>query len=160
MKKITIGLMLLFAIGTAVKAQDYKKVREALTLAQVPGTAGQAKLEDAKAQLDKVLADPKADGKAETYLLKTEVYGTIAGNEALKAKYPNADAEAFQALKKYLELEPGEEKIKEDKYAGVNSAYSSLFICFSIYLIIIHCLPKYHLIFHFQKNFLHYQRGY
>lgn len=99
MKKITIGLMLLFAIGTAVKAQDYKKVREALTLAQVPGTAGQAKLEDAKAQLDKVLADPKADGKAETYLLKTEVYGTIAGNEALKAKYPNADAEAFQALK-------------------------------------------------------------
>lgn len=127
MKKITIGLMLLFAIGTAVKAQDYKKVREALTLAQVPGTAGQAKLEDAKAQLDKVLADPKADGKAETYLLKTEVYGTIAGNEALKAKYPNADAEAFQALKKYLELEPGEEKIKEDKYAGVNSAYSSLF---------------------------------
>src|SRR5215212_9182598 len=97
MKKITIGVMLLVAIGTALKAQDYKKVREAL---------GQSKLEDAKAQLDKVLADPKAEGKAETYLLKTEVLGSIAANEALKAKYPTADAEALTALKKYLELEP------------------------------------------------------
>ncbi len=127
MKKITIGFVLLIAISSGVKAQDYKKVRDALVLAQVPGNAGQGKLEEAKAQLDKVLADPKADGKAETYLLKTEVLGTIAGNEALKAKYPNADVEAFQALKKYLELEPNEAKIKEDKYAGVNSAYSSLF---------------------------------
>lgn len=118
MKKVTIGLMLLFAIGTTVKAQDYKKVRDALVLAQVPGTAGQAKLEDAKAQLDKVLADPKADGKAETYLLKTEVLGTIAGNDALKAKYPNADAEAFQALKKYFEIEPGGEKIKAEPVAA------------------------------------------
>jgi len=127
MKKITIGFVLLFAIGGAVKAQDYKKVRDALVLAQVPGNAGQTKLEEAKAQLDKVVADPKAQGKAETYLLQTEVLGTIAGNEGLKAKYPNADVEALQALKKYLELEPNEAKIKEDRYAGVNSAYGSLF---------------------------------
>jgi hypothetical protein len=127
MKRITIGFLLLTIIGSGVKGQDYKKVRESLALAQVPGNAGQSKLEDAKAQLDKVAADPKADGNAETYLLKTEVYGTIAGNEALKAKYPNADVEALQALKKYLELEPNEAKLKEDRYAGVNQAYSSLF---------------------------------
>lgn len=127
MKKITIGLMILLAIGLEVKAQDYKKVRAALMLAQVPGNAGQTKLEEAKAELDKVLADPKAAGNAETYLLKTEIYGTIAANEALKAKYPSADAEALQALKKYLELEPNEAKIKEDRYMGVNSAYGSLF---------------------------------
>lgn len=127
MKKITISFFILIAIGAGVKAQDYKKVRDALVLAQVPGSAGQSKLEDAKAQLDKVLADPKANGKAETYLLQTEVLGTIAGNDALKAKYPTADAEALQALKKYLQLEPNEAKIKEDRYAGVNSAYSSLF---------------------------------
>ena len=127
MKKITIGFMLLFALFTAVKAQDYKKVREAFALAQLPGAAGQAKLEDAKAQLDKVLADPKLEGKAETYALKTEILGTIAGNQTLKAKYPTADVDALAALKKYLELEPTEVKIKEDHYAGVNSAYSSLF---------------------------------
>lgn len=127
MKKITIGLLLLFAAGTGVKAQDYKKVRNALALAQVPGNAGQTKLEEAKAELDKVLADPKAAGNAETHLLKTEIYGTIAANDALKAKYPGADVEALQSLKKYLELEPSEAKIKEDKYVGVNSAYSALF---------------------------------
>lgn len=127
MKKITIGFMFLIASGTAVKAQDYKKLRETFLLAQVAGNAGASKLEDAKAQLDKVLADPKAQGKAETYLLQTEVLGTIAGNESLKAKYPNADIEALQSLKKYLELEPTEAKIKEDRYAGVNSAYGSLF---------------------------------
>lgn len=128
MKKITIGVMFLFAIGSAAKAQDYKKVREALVLAQVPGAAGpagQSKLEDAKAQLDKVLADPKADGKAETYLLKAEVLGSVAGNEGLKAKYPAADAEALQALKKYLELEPTGEKIKADNYIGLNSMSNS-----------------------------------
>ena len=119
--------MLLLTIATITKAQDYKKVREAFVMAQIPGTAGQAKLEEAKTQLDKVLADPKAEGKAETYALKAEILGTIAGNEALKAKYPTADMDAIIALKKYLELEPNEAKIKEDHYAGVNSAYSSLF---------------------------------
>jgi len=127
MKKIAIGFLLFTAVGTGVKAQDYKKVREALALAQIPGNAGQGKLEEAKAQLDKVLADPKANGKAETFLLKTEVLGTIAGNDALKAKYPTAGADALIALKQYLQLEPDEAKLKEDRYAGVNSAYSSLF---------------------------------
>lgn len=127
MKKITIGVMLFVASSIIAEAQDYKKVREAFTLAQAPGNAGQSKLEDAKAQLDKVLADPKAAGKAETYLLQAEILGTIAGNEALKTKYPGADMEAFQSLKKYLELEPTEAKIKEDRYAGVNQAYGSLF---------------------------------
>jgi len=127
MKKITVSFLLLAAIGSGVKAQDYKKVRDALTLAQVPGNAGQGKLEEAKAELDKIAADPKAQGNAETYLLKTEVLGSIAGNEALKAKYPTADVEAFQALKKYLELEPTEAKLKEDRYVGVNSTYGSLF---------------------------------
>jgi len=127
MKKITVSFLLLAAITSGVKAQDYKKVREALTLAQVPGNAGQGKLEEAKAQLDKVIADPKAQGNAETYLLKAEVLGSIAGNEALKAKYPTADVEAFQALKKYLELEPTEAKLKEDRYVGVNSIYGSMF---------------------------------
>ncbi len=127
MKKITIGVMLLFALSTTVKAQDYKKVREALVLAQVPGTAGSAKLEEAKAQLDKVLADPKAEGKAETYLLKAEVLGSIAGNDALKAKYPGADAEGLQSLKKYYELEPSGEKIKAEPSAAnaINSLSNS-----------------------------------
>jgi hypothetical protein len=126
MKRITIGALLLIFIGTAAKAQDFKKVRNAMILAQV-GTGGDQKLEEAKTELDKALADPKAQNNPEAYLLKTEVYGTIAGNNNLKAKYPAADVEGYQALKKYLELEPAETKLKEDKYVGVNTIYSSLF---------------------------------
>lgn len=126
MKRITIGVLLLIFIGSALQAQDFKKVRNAMILAQMGG-AGDQKLEEAKTELDKLLADPKAQNNPEAYLLKTEVYGSISGNTALKEKYPNADVEAYDALKKYLQLEPAETKLKEDKYAGVNSIYSSLF---------------------------------
>lgn len=118
MKKATIGLFLLFAVNAGAIAQDYKKVRTNLIL---------RKYEDAKAELEKVSADPKAANNAETYLLKAEIYGTIAGDETLSAKYPGADREAFTALKKYLEMEPSEEKLKADNYMGVNPIYSSLF---------------------------------
>jgi len=125
MKKISIGCLLLFALSVNVKAQDYKKVRQAILISQVPG--GEAKLEEAKTELDKVAADPKAAENAETHLLRAEINGMIVGNETLRAKYPNADVEGLQALKKYLQLQPGEEKLKEDKYAGINQIYSAMF---------------------------------
>lgn len=126
MKKITIGFLLLFALCTVTKAQDAKKVRTFFTLAQLPGAAPQ-KLDDAKTELDKLLADPKAGGTAEAQALKVEIYGSIAGNETLKAKYPNADAEALAALKRYLELDPTEKILKDDRYTGINPIYASLF---------------------------------
>lgn len=125
MKKITIGFLLLI-MGGAAKAQDFKKVRSALVLAQI-GTGADQKLVDAKTELDKVLADPKAQNNPEAYVLKAEIYGAIAGNNNLKSKFPNADIEGYQALKKYLEMEPAETKLKEDRYYGVNGIYSSLF---------------------------------
>jgi len=127
MKRITIGFLLLICIGTTAKAQDFKKVRSALLLSQVGGATGAPKLEEAKTELDKALADPKSQNNAEAYLLKAEVLGSIAANPDLKAKYPNADLEGLEALKKYLELEPAETKLKEDKYVGVNGIYGSLF---------------------------------
>lgn len=126
MKKITIGFLLLFALSTGVNAQDVKKVRTALTLAQLPGT-GADKLETTKAEIDKLIADTKGANSPEAWALKTEVYGLITANETLKTKYPNADIEAMQALKKYLELEPTEKILKEDRYQGVNQIYASLF---------------------------------
>jgi hypothetical protein len=126
MKKITTCLSLLFVVATGVKAQDFKKVRAAFVVAQVAkNDAG--KLEAAKAELEKVLADPKAESSAEAHLLKAEIYGTIAADATLKGKYPGSDVQAFQSLKKYLELEPTEVKLKEDRYVGINSIYSSLF---------------------------------
>ena len=125
MKKITIGLMLLVAGNNAVFSQDFKKVKNPLTIFLTLG--GDAKLEEAKTEVDKLMADPKAQGKAEAYLLKTEVYGSIASGDALKTKYPLAGQEALPSLKKYLELEPDFAKYKEDNYAGVNGIYTSFY---------------------------------
>lgn len=125
MKKITIGLLLLMVSNVTVFAQDLKKVRNALTLSFIAG--GDAKLEEAKAEIDKAQADPKATAKVDYYLLRAEIYGLIAGNEALKAKYPDAAKQGLPALKKYLEMEPSFEKFKEDNYAGINGIYSAFF---------------------------------
>ena len=72
MKKITIGLLLLMLTNVTVFAQDLKKVRTVLTLSFISG--GDAKLEEAKVEIDKAQADPKSLGKVEYYLLKTEIW--------------------------------------------------------------------------------------
>jgi hypothetical protein len=126
MKKITISLLLVFGFALAINAQDVKKLRAALTLAQLP-TAKPEQLESAKTEVDKLTADAKGQNSAEAWALKTQIYGLIAANENLKAKYPNADVEGLAALKKYLELEPSEKILKEDRYQGVNQIYASLF---------------------------------
>jgi len=126
MKKITIGFLLFSALSASTYAQDVKKVRTALTIAQLPG-AGAQKLEPVKADIDKLAADPKTSANAEVLAMKTEIYGLIAADSLLKTKYPKADIEGFETLKKYLEVEPTEKTLKEDRYTGVNQIYASLF---------------------------------
>lgn len=126
MKKIMIASMIMLLSSAAVQSQDFKKVKSALLIAQIP-KAGDDKLENAKAELDKVLTDPKANEKTEAHLLKAEIYGLIAGNDNLVARYPDAATTAFTALKKYLEMDPTETQLKEDSYAGVNGIYTSFF---------------------------------
>lgn len=126
MKKIMIAFMIVLLASSAANSQDFKKVKDALLIAQIP-KAGDDKLENAKLEFDKLLTNPKATNKVETFLLKAEIYGLIAGKENLKPKYAGADITALEALKKYLEMEPNEEKLKEDGYTGVNGIYTSFF---------------------------------
>lgn len=123
MKKFAIAFSFLLVSGAFVQAQDLKKAKAAYTLA----TIKPENLEIAKTEVDKLVTDEKAGKLAESYLLKMQVYSKIAANEALLAKYPTADVEAFTALNKYLELEPNEEKLKADRYDGINNVYNSFF---------------------------------
>ena len=127
MKKITISLLLLTVATTAAFSQDYKKVRTPLTIFLAVPMASDSKLEEAKTEIDKLSSDSKAQGKAETYLLQSEIYGSIAGNEALKKKYPNAASQGLVFLKKYLEADPSAAKYKEDNYVGINAIYNYFF---------------------------------
>jgi hypothetical protein len=123
MKNLSIAFSFLLLAGTVVHAQDLKKAKAAYTLSGIkPET-----LETAKTEVDKLMADEKLIKQAESYLLKMQVYGAIANDEKLSAKYPGADVLALTALKKYVELEPSEEKLKADRYEGINNVYNNFF---------------------------------
>lgn len=126
MKKITLAIGLLFFAFGGIIAQDMKKAKTAVTLSQLPG-AGADKLELAKVEVDKLVADPKGANNAEAWLMKSQVYGMIAGNETLKAHNPNAAVDALAALQRYLQLEPEAKKIAEQGFAGLNDIYKSFF---------------------------------
>lgn len=96
MKKLLLLSMFAMSMQLAT-AQDYKKVQNALILGRV---------EDAKTEIDKLVADPKAQAKAETYMWKGRIYAAIFKSQQLNEKYPTAEAEAEAALKKYEELDP------------------------------------------------------
>ena len=123
MKKFAIAFSFLLVSGAVVKAQDLKKAKIAYTLAALKPE----KLEEAKVEVDKLMTDAKTSKLAESYLLKMQVYSKMAANEALLAKYPTADVEAFTALQKYVELEPSEEKLKAERFDGVNNVYNAFF---------------------------------
>jgi hypothetical protein len=116
MKKLL--LLSMFAMSLQlVTAQDYKKVNNAVLLGRI---------EDAKTEIDKMATDPKAQAKAETYMWKGKIYAAIFKNQQLNAKYPNAEAEAEAALRKYEELDPTFAVAKEkDGIASYFDMYSS-----------------------------------
>ncbi len=117
MKKVFL-LVILAATIQLVNAQDYKKVQISVTL---------NKFEDAKVELDKLLADPKAAAKAETYYWKARVNAELAKDAALQAKYPNAMKDADAGFKKYAEMDPAYALVKEKGADGYFTMYSSAY---------------------------------
>lgn len=118
MKKLFM-LSMFAATLQFVTAQDYKKVQNALILGRV---------EDAKTEIDKLAADPKAQAKAETYMLKGKIYAAIFKTPELNAKYANAGAEAEAALKQYQEMDPTYAIAKEKDGLGAYFDMYSAFI--------------------------------
>lgn len=123
MKNFAIAFSFLLVTGAVVQAQDLKKAKTAYTITMIKPE----KLEEAKVEVDKLMLDAKTSKQAESHMLKMQVYSKIAADEVLLAKYPTSDMEAYTALKKYLELEPNEEKLKAERFDGVNNVYSSFF---------------------------------
>lgn len=98
-------------------SQDFTKVRN---------TALLKRFEDAKTEIDKLMADPKAQAKAETWYWKAAIYAELA-KEPLSAKYPNAWKEADQAYKKYMEMDPTFAIVKANGADGFFTMYSTAY---------------------------------
>ncbi len=115
MKK-TIFLMMLIAAGSWVGAQDIKKVQTAYVI---------NRFDEAKVEIDKVMADPKSLDKAESWYWKATVYAALVKDTAKLAKNPGLEKEANEAFKKYMQLDPEYAIVKDKSAQGFFDMYAS-----------------------------------
>jgi len=110
MKKMLFFLLLATATFI-VKAQKYNDVLLEYST---------QKYEEAKSEIDKLAADPKASDKPETYLWQLSIYAELYSDSTLKTKYPDAGKQAWDALNKYIEKDPQLTKLKENSAENGN----------------------------------------
>lgn len=115
MKKFLLLAMFAFTIQAAI-AQDFKKVTTNVIL---------NKYDDAKTEIDKVMADPKAAASAEAWYWKSKVYAGLSKDAAMRTKYPNILMDADAAFKKYASLDPALAMVKDKGAEGFFDMYSA-----------------------------------
>ncbi len=107
-----------------VHAQDMKKVQVSYTL---------GRLEEAKTEIDKVMADPKQQGKTESVYWKAKIYTAILKEAILKKdknlhdKFPNILQDAQEAMKAYIAADPQFALIKEKGAEPFFDIYSTAY---------------------------------
>lgn len=103
MKKVLLFAM--FAVTMQLlHAQDMKKVQTVFVL---------KKYDDAKTEIDKVMADPKLNTKPDALYWKARVYSTLYKDTVLRAKYPTVGKEAEAAMQAYIAADPAFAQVKE-----------------------------------------------
>jgi hypothetical protein len=112
-------LLAMFAVSMQlVHAQDLKKVQTSYLI---------AKIEDAKTEIDKVMADPKQSGKVEAIYWKAKISAAIFKDSKLRDKYPNSLATADESLKKYMEADPTLAQVKALGAEGFFDIYATTY---------------------------------
>ena len=86
------------------------------------------KLTDAKTQIDGVMADAKNAKNGEAWYIKSKIYEAIASNDQLKSQFPDARAQALEALKNYVQYDDKKLILLQlDQYKPINEIYQSYF---------------------------------
>jgi hypothetical protein len=118
MKKYCFLTVALF-ITAACYSQSMEEITKLVVLNQ------NTKAKDA---LDKFLAEPKNAAKAEAWFYKGRVYDMVSKDSAVSnAAASKLRLDAFDALKKYQQLDPKEPSLKTDKYVWFFDLYNGFF---------------------------------
>lgn len=105
--------------GMGLFAQNADKAKDLLKANKLP---------EAKAEIDKVLAVEKNQKSGDAWYYKLKIYNAIAANDQLKTQYPDARDQAFEALKKYTEVDDKKLLLLQmDGYKPVNEIYQGYF---------------------------------
>ncbi len=117
MKKVLLTTLMAIA-AVALFAQKLDKAKDYLT---------KNKLAEAKTEIDGVLADPKNQKTPEAWYTKGKIYSAIAGDAALGAQTPDAGTQAFEAIKKYIDMDEKHVAITMDNYKPITDMYQGYF---------------------------------
>jgi len=118
MRRVFLTGFLAFA-GLSLFAQSVDKAKDYLKSNKLP---------EAKTEIDKALAVEKNQKSGDAWYTKVKVYNAIAASDQLKTQYPDARDQAFEALKKYTEVD--DKKLlflQMDAYKPVNDIYQGYF---------------------------------
>lgn len=122
-RKIIVPVLLLSLAGVSASAQKYDKQKMSDLLVA-------KKFDEAKTELDKILANPEEASKPEIMTLKTRIYGEITANPDLLKKYPDAPDQAYNAFDQFVKAVPdtaAEMKILKDPYIGGLNGASNVY---------------------------------
>ncbi|HEY4148805.1 MAG TPA: hypothetical protein VGM41_07750 [Chitinophagaceae bacterium] len=120
MKKVLLTT-LFAAVGLCLFAQKLDKAKEYYT-------SKPPKLEQAKTEIDGVMADSKNAKNGEAWYYKAKIYNAIANDSVLAAKTPDARWTAFEALKTYTDVDDKKEILLQiDKYQPVMDIYQTYY---------------------------------
>ncbi len=117
MKKLLL-LAMFTVTAQMIFAQDLKKVQTNYLI---------NKIEDAKTEVDKVMADPKQSTKPDALFWKAKVYAAVYKDDKLRDKYPNSLKDADEAFQKYTAADPGLLQVKDKGAEGYFDIYSTVF---------------------------------
>lgn len=117
MRKFLLSALLLTSF-TGVFAQKLDDVQESLN---------KGKYTDAKDKIDKFLSDPKNQSNANAWYYKGRVYSTLARVDSTNQLNYDATAIAYDAFKKYQELDPKNTLMTLDQNVGLFQAYDTYY---------------------------------
>lgn len=122
-RRFIVPVLLLSFVSMGASAQKYDKQKMSDLLVA-------KKFDEAKTELDKILANPEEANKPEILTLKTRIYGEIVANPELLKKYPDAGEQAYSSFEAFVKAVPDtaqEMKILKDPYIGGLNGASNLY---------------------------------
>ena len=117
MKKVLLTTLLAIA-GLGMIAQKTDKVKDLLD---------KKKIAEAKTEIDAMLADAKNAKNGEAWYYKGKVYSAVAADNALGAQTPDARQQAFDAFKKYVEVDDKHVLLVLENYKSITDLYQYYF---------------------------------
>ena len=110
-------LLLLVVFAGIISTAFSQKIED------IQGLVSKGKYADAKVAVDKFLSDPKNQSNATAWYYKGKIYAELARQDSTNTLTYDAPKEAFEAFKKYQQLDPQNKLMILDQNVGLFQVY-------------------------------------